>query len=166
MHEHTTEGESCNNSSFNLTIYFSFVFIELLSPSIHIKLIANTKYCQIGHFLVAPSRFLYTLFCSSDSFVLQLVGNKCDLERQVSLEEVSLFCSNKQLSYVETSSTDSEQTNQLFHRLGEEIIKKGYYKGVPGDRSPPSRSLSVSSSVPLTTPRASCCGLRRHPTNP
>ena len=93
--------------------------------------------------------------------MLQLVGNKSDLERQVSQEEVSLFCAAKQLSYAETSSTDTQLTHQLFHRLGEEIIRKGYLRGVPGSAPQGGSVLTLSKQQPRARPSAPCCASGR-----
>lgn len=59
-----------------------------------------------------------------------LVGNKCDLERKVSRQEIDQFCSNKKLKYVETSSTEHTKTQPAFQQLAEDIIQGGYYKGL------------------------------------
>ena len=68
--------------------------------------------------------------------MLLLVGNKSDLEKKVSQQEIEEFCSKKEIKYVETSSTDHLKTRDMFQQLGEAVIERGHFKGVAGGLNP------------------------------
>ncbi|KAI6661233.1 Ras-related protein Rab-39B [Oopsacas minuta] len=73
---------------------------------------------------------------SEDTFVMLLVGNKCDLDRKVPRDEIDKFSTNKNIPYIETSSTDTIKTQMMFQQLGDAIIKKGHFRGVEGGLMP------------------------------
>jgi GTPase KRas len=62
-------------------------------------------------------------FKGNEVFPVVLIGNKCDLEHQIFLEEIKLFCGENDLTYFETSCVTEKNVDQSFTFLIENMIK-------------------------------------------
>jgi len=62
-------------------------------------------------------------FKGNEVFPVVLLGNKCDLEHKIFLEEIENFCQDNDLSYFETSSLSGKNVDESFTYLIENMIK-------------------------------------------
>lgn len=63
---------------------------------------------------------------SDDSIDLIIIGNKCDLQREVSIEEAQDFAAGYNVRYFETSAKDNTNVNEAFQYLSTQIYHKLY----------------------------------------
>ena len=52
-------------------------------------------------------------YCSNDKVIIYILGNKSDLEHEVSKNEIEEFCQKNNVKYIETSSKNNSISNLL-----------------------------------------------------
>ena len=60
---------------------------------------------------------------ASSNVLFIIVGNKCDLEPQVSTEEVQEKALRYQVPYIDVSSKTNEQIDNLFGIVGRQLVE-------------------------------------------
>ena len=100
-----------------------------------------------------------------ENIVIQVVGNKIDLqnERKLSKAEVSQFCKNNNILYIETSAKEDIGIAQSFRNIGSGNYF--YYKAIlkkkkgnrDNDNNKRKKVLDLSSRKSKTSSKRKCC---------